>query len=364
MAFSLPGPLGKLLNQPRIRVGVDIGYTSVKAVAIERSSQGLRLLNYAIESFEPGSIGEGEIKNPDAVAQAVNQAVQSCLPDTKEVVICLPGQIVVQDTLSMSLANESEMEEAIEVEVAQRIPFDLSEVCLDYQIIQRDQAAGRMQVLLVAVKREIVYAYVDALSEAGLRPRAMDVDFLALCNSFRANYGTEGLEAVLLLNVGRDATEATFLRNGVYHSYRPIATTGELYLRHFSEVLGVSEAEAAAAIGLRHGEEGQITTDMDVRQLAQTLNELSEEFANGIRTALTFFETSVEYERLNLLVFSGGFARVPGLANFLEAKTGARVEIFNSFRNVAFEASIFGDRSPEIVAPILGVAVGLASREQ
>jgi type IV pilus assembly protein PilM len=96
---------------------------------------------------------------------------------------------VVVKRISMPMMTEDELGISIKYEAEQYIPFDVNDVNMDFQILGPKQGEeGKMDVVLVAVKRHIIEDCVDVVSRAGLHPVIVDVDSFALSNMYEINY--------------------------------------------------------------------------------------------------------------------------------------------------------------------------------
>ena len=107
--------------------------------------------------------------------------------------------------------EEAQLQETIHFEAEQYIPFDISDVNLDFQVLgENENNPSNMDVLLVAAKKEIVDEYAQLIRIAGLNPRIIDVDAFALQNVYEANYDTEN-ENVALIDVGKCFGEMAYI---------------------------------------------------------------------------------------------------------------------------------------------------------
>ena len=77
-----------------------------------------------------------------------------------------------------------ELEESIQWEAEQYIPFDINDVNIDVQLLDAGDDPGQMEVLLVAARKELVSEYQSLIHQAGLKPVVVDVDAFAVANMF------------------------------------------------------------------------------------------------------------------------------------------------------------------------------------
>ena len=100
----------------------------------------------------------------------------------------------------------------IQYEAQQNVPFPLAEVVWDYQILG-SSAGGELEVLLVAIKSEVVEGLFRMAEEAKLRLQLCDVSPAALCNAFRYNYG-DLEDCTMLLDIGAKTSNLLFFEKG------------------------------------------------------------------------------------------------------------------------------------------------------
>jgi len=345
-----------LFKKPVSTIGLDIGTSMIKTVKMSKTGDKYVLDGFAIEPLEEGTIQSGEIKNPSSLAQLAMNAVERCNPLDKNVVVALPNFSILSDILFMDLIPEKQMREAVLIEAERISPFDMSEVEIDYSVLERNEETQKMKVLMVAAKQDIILSYVDFLSEAGLQPAVIDVDLFALANIVHLNYDVEKCRSCILLNIGSESTVAAFLQNGIYHSSRDISVAGINYQKSLEFLPGMDAQKMHGVL------QGNISAELDAETVANALNTAGKEFANAVGVAVSYFQSSDNVERLDLILLTGGYALIPGLINVLELRTGAEVSVLDPFRNIEYNDEIMVGQDPKLLGTTLSVAMGLATR--
>src|SRR5207244_5234249 len=136
----------------------------------------------------------------------------------REVAIGVSGHSVIIKKISMPKMTQEELEESIQWEAEQYIPFDVKDVNIDVQILTPadvDTGTGQMDVLLVAAKKDMINDYTSVVSEAGLLPVVVDVDAFAVQNSFEVNYDLPKSEIIVLVNAGASVVNIQVLVSGM-----------------------------------------------------------------------------------------------------------------------------------------------------
>ncbi len=187
----------------KLAIGLDIGSTSVKMIQLKetrrRGQVGYSLQNFGMKPLPPESIVDNTLMNSTAIVQAVQELLGELRIKQKDVAIGVSGHSVIIKKIAMPRMSQDELEESIQWEAEQYIPFDVKDVNIDTQILTPEgtDATGQMDVLLVAAKKDMINDYTTVVSEAGLVPVVVDVDAFAVQNMFErelrpAGHGDRG----------------------------------------------------------------------------------------------------------------------------------------------------------------------------
>ncbi len=202
-----------MFGRSKSLVGLDIGSSAVKAVELKPAGKAYKVAAFGSQPVPPDSIVDGAIIDGTAVVDAIRRLFDGLKVSTKDVAASLSGNAVIVKKISLPSMTEAELAESIYWEAEQYIPFDIQDVNLDYQILDRGDVGGKstMEVLLVAAKKEKIADYTGVIGQAGRVAVVIDVDAFALQNAYEVNYGTEPDAVVVLLNAGASATNINIL---------------------------------------------------------------------------------------------------------------------------------------------------------
>ncbi len=147
-----------LLGRKKTTVGLDIGSGLVKVAVVEHGRSEPELVKVAITPLLADAIVDGEIMDPNIVADAVRAALQQAGVKVKgkTVAIAVGGRDVIIKKIQIERVKEQQARELMRWEAEQHVPFDMESVELDFQILDPDAEGLEMSVLLVAAKRELV----------------------------------------------------------------------------------------------------------------------------------------------------------------------------------------------------------------
>jgi type IV pilus assembly protein PilM len=338
-------------------VGLDIGASSVKLVKLDHTKQGFSVGAIGIRELPPEAIVADEIRDREAVIFNIQSLIDQTDPKIKNVVISLSGHGVITDRFTIDKKTGAEAEQAILFETEQRAPFDVDDVSLDYHVVNVDDETNKMDVLLVAARKEFLQSQIDVIEDCGLRPVIVDDDALAIYNAYENNYDIDPSKVTALVNIGNDVTNLTYLVDGEYHSTRDVsAGVREIYNAVQKEFRLNPELTSKAI-------KGEMNDSIDQDMLKATIISATDELLSGIDLAFSYFKSQSKVEGIDWIVLSGGGALTPYLPELLQSKLNVPLEIANPLRKVDYDPDLFQYIQPEKIAPLLTVAVGLAMRK-
>ena len=347
-------------------LGLDIGSHSIKAVELRASRGGAwKLHRMGIHKLPPETIVDGAIMNSSAIVEGIRELITRQKIKARDVITSVSGHSVIIKKVSLPSMTEDELIESIQWEAEQYIPFPIGDVFLDTQVLSRAQDdAGQMDVLLVAAKKEMVQEYTNVIREAGLNPLIVDVAAFAVENAYEINHENAGSqEIVALVNVGASLVSINILSDGVTAFTRDINMGGNQFTEEIQKKLNVSyeEAEALKLGGNLSGTHS--TTEAIVPQeVGSILRSTAESLAVEIQRSIDFFLATASGLKLTRLYLSGGTAKIVGLSESLQTMLQTQVEVADPFKSLAVSSKDFDPDYLRDIAPMVTVAVGLASR--
>ncbi|MFY0529280.1 type IV pilus assembly protein PilM [Archangium gephyra] len=350
----------------KLALGLDIGSTSVKMILLkEQRKRGQ--VSYALQSFgmkplPPEAIVDGALMNSTAIVQALQELMTELKVKNKEVAIGVSGHSVIIKKIQMPRMSQEELEESIQWEAEQYIPFDVKDVNIDTQILDAggNDATGQMDVLLVAAKKDMINDYTTVVSESGLQPVVVDVDAFAVQNMFASNYDVPDKETVVLINAGASVVNINIISNGITVFTRDVTIGGNQFTEEIQKQLNVSYEEAEALkIGGTRGDSDAVVP----QEVERVLLGVAEQVAGEIQRSLDFYAGTAVDANFTKVYLSGGTAKIPALFKTIETRVGVPVEILNPFRKIDVDNRKFDPAFIMEVAPMAAVAVGLALRK-
>ena len=340
---------------------VDFGAGSLKLAEFEiNEAGGLRLENFAIKPL--GLEGSQESVREKVILQALAGVLAEKGIKSKNVNVCAPGFHVFSKFVKLPPVDASKVGQIIQYEAQQNVPFPLAEVVWDYQILG-SAASGELEVLLVAIKSEIVEGLFRIAEESKLKLTLCDASPAALCNAFRYNYG-DLEDCTMLLDIGAKTSNLLFFEKGKMFSRsinlgantitQDFATEAKL---KFDDAEKIKIAEGFVSLG------GAYEEPDNAHQAA--ISKIARQFMTKlhiqVNQTMQFYRGQQGGSAPQRLFLSGGASIMPYTAQFFAEKLNVPVEYFNPFRNVQINPAVnLEDLSR--VAHALGEVVGLGLR--
>ncbi len=346
----------------KLLVGVDIGTHSIKLAHLKPKGKGYQLLNFGIMPLRHEAVVDGNIAEAEAIVEAIRNLIRMEKITSKDVATAISGQSVIVKRIRVPRMTEQELTEAIPGEAEQHIPFEISDVHIDFQILptfldEGERADNQMDVLLVAARKTKVRDYSNILTAAGLNPVVVDIDVFALENEHEVTTASDDLGVVALVDIGATTMNINILKAGSTLFQRDIAIGGHRYTTAIQKALNVDYQEAEA-LKMGCGLSEKRTQD----EILSLMAGVSEEIGEEIQRSFEFFRTTAADEVIDRMVISGGCAKIRGLDRFLSNRLGLPVSVADPFRGLYYSEKFFDPEYLHDMAPMAAVSVGLALR--
>jgi type IV pilus assembly protein PilM len=340
-------------------VGLDIGSSGVKLVELkERKPGDYHLLRVGVEPLSPEAIVDGSIMDSSLVVDAIQKLTQETGAKGSSCATSVSGHSVIIKKIQVPAMPTAELEESIQWEAEQYIPFDINDVRLDYVVLSEGMTGDdSMEVLLVAVKRDKVNDYVSVISQCGKSPAVVDLDAFAVQNAYEVNHDLDPNKVVALVNMGAGVTNINILAHGATVFWRDISFGGNQFTEALQREYNLSFDQAER---VKRGEQVEECSAAEARAV---LDSVSAEMASEIQKTFDFFAATAAEDSVDELMLSGGCAQTPNLQSVLQERFGVRTELMNPLRRIHYRESDFDSQWLQSIAPMLTVAVGLAVRK-
>jgi type IV pilus assembly protein PilM len=337
-------------------VAFDIGSSSIKMVEATADKGGYRLINAGVLPLPTGAVQNNMVIDAGTVVEAIRRLIQANGVKARKVISAVPGRSVIMKKFQLPMQQGEELDTNVEFEAKQVIPENLENVNLDYQVVNYLDGGNKIEVLMVAVRKDIVNSYADIIEQAGLSPVVMDVDYFAMENMYETNYEPQVAgEVVGLIHIGARYTSMNVLSNGMSTFTGDLPVGGEDFTDSLRRGLRIS-SEAAENLKISGNLDGKNATDVEA-----LVRPTSESLAEEIRRTLSLYGAVASDEGIRTIYLSGGSSQVPGLCALLEERLGIPIRLAEPFRTFTLAKNIDREYLTQ-QAPLFAVAAGLAIR--
>jgi type IV pilus assembly protein PilM len=390
----------------RTRIGVDVGSTAVRVAEVAAGDIPV-IVRAAQVPLRPGVVEAGEVRQPEAVAEALRELWSKSGVKSKQVHLGVGNQRVVVREVALPWLPEKELRDTLGFQVQEFIPMPAEEAVLDFDPLgEMDQGGRRMvRILLVAAHKPMVNALVEAVLAAKLDPQGVDLSPFAVTRA--VGTGDSGLDLdssgdEAIVDIGAQMTSICVHDRGVIRFVRMLPSGGHDITLAIASDLGVDDevaerlkrgdrsqgiADAAPAVGspddgaaagrlpapaetlptetlptdtLRaeapRGVPGGISDPGEVRDLALTR---ARGFVDEVRSSLEFYTAQTPDAQIGRVLVVGGGSRLDGLLELLQERLPVPVDRGRLFERAKSEVELSAEASAEAEA-VLSVAVGLA----
>jgi len=339
-------------------VGVDIGTSSIKVVQLKETRKGVGLIRFGYSALPPQTIVDGHIMNSQNVVEALNKIFSENKIKQRDVALSISGQAVIIRKITVPMMTSAELDEQIQWEAEQHIPFDIKDVHVDYEVLRRRPDAGQMDLLLVAAKRDEINDYANIARTARLRPIVVDIEAFTVQNVFEMNRGIPQDMTFAIINVGASLASINIISKGTSAFTRDIANGGNYISEQIQRQLGVPFEQA---------EEYKINSSAGAPglppQVYGIIESVCDSIAGEIQRSLDFFLATSGEADLNRIYLTGGSSNLPALAAAIGRRSRVGVEVIQPMEKVSVEAKEVNQQLLQSRAPQLCVALGLAMRK-
>ena len=344
-----------LFSKKKEVIGIDIGSSSVKLVQLKDLKDSFQLISVGIVPLPPEAIVDNTIMDSSSIANAVRTLVASLGVKVKDAACSISGNSVIIRKITLPVMPPEDLENQITWEAEQYIPFDINDVNMDFQILSPDSIdPSKMNVLLVASKKDIINDYVTVFSESGMHLSVVDVDSFAVQNAFEINHDAGVDDVLALVNIGASIMNINVIKDGITLFTRDVQMGGNLYTEEIQKQLGVSGVEAETMKVLAN--------EARNADLLEVLAKVDETITQEIRRSLDFYNSTANDDRITKIFVSGGGSKGYMLINSIIEKVGIPVEMINPFAKLKYNEKEFDPEYLQEIGPLMAVSVGLAMR--
>ena len=382
--------LQRLLNPRPNALGVEIGTSSIKVVALRPGSPPS--LQHALMIPTPiGSMRDGLVVEPQAVATELRNLLAEHKITTRHAVTAVPNQSAVTRNIMVPKMDRKDLQEAIKWEAERYIPYPIDEVSLDFDLLDDPTTIpedGQMEVLIAAAPSEAVARQIEVLRLAGLEPTVVDLKSFAALRALRGNLlgehltkstltgtnYTESGEVALVLEIGASGSVINLVRGERILMARNINISADDFTTAIQKAFDLDFTAAeevklgyATATTPTEDEEDLLNFDMAREQYSparvfEVIRPVLGDLITEIRRSLEFYRVQSGDVVIDRTFLAGGGAKLRGLSAAISDALGFRVEVASPWLTVQTDQANVDTGYLQANGPEFTVPLGLALR--
>ena len=338
-------------------IGLDIGSTAVRAVQVNGGRGAPKLERLGQVLLPPGAVRDGEIRDPEAVAEAIRTLWSTYKLKGKKVALGLANQQVVVRQMDVPSLPDDELRASLDFQVQDAIPIPVDQAVLDYVVLDEVEGSDGTpltRLMLVAAQRSMVDGLLEVAQQAKLEPTLLDLDAFAVLRAMGSNqmFGEDGAE--LLIDVGGAVTNLVVHEHGRPLFVRILLMGGEDITAALTASLGISPDEAEQ-VKARYGAAQQVGNDA-----TQIIDERTLRFVDEIRGSIDYYHAQVDSIPIRRATMTGGGCLLPRLSDQLSDALGVDVARGRPLAELETSKAPTAPGELDEAEPFLAVAVGLA----
>ncbi len=336
-------------------IGLDIGKFAVKLVEFEFTSDEVVLKNIAVAGLSFETVIDDLIVNSNEIIDKIKKILKIYKIKTINTAVAIPGNSVIIKRLGVTGETFDDIKKQVDIEAPNHIPYNISDVEITFHVADTTEDSGKREVLLIAVKKEILDDYVDILIESSLKPEIADTDFFSLQNIFEFNYKDDinSEETVALLNIGINIINIVVLKDFKSLFYRDSTISNYTQYMRLMDSLNLDFAELEAL---------KISNDTtkSIREFIQATNKnILTEVAKG----LDLFLNSSDFEKIDKIYLSGGGVLQKDVKRFIQDRyPESEIAFLNPFKKIVIDNKMFDPEYIRYISPQFSISAGLAIR--
>ena len=334
--------------------GLDISELSIKVLQMAHKGKFDSVYAFASEKLITGLIENGEIKNVDAVVDAIKRVRKKAGISTKNVICSLPESKAFLRIVTIPQMKNEEVAEAIKWEIEAAIPLSIDQVYYDWQVLDKRLTKDKRQidVIMVAVSKEFINSFIYVLKKAGLTTYGFEIESVAQANSLLRD--NEKGVTTMIIDIGDKSTSFVVTVDNIPVFTSSIPLSAEIMTKAIEQTFGITYEEAEE-IKKIYGIGSVLKND----HVFQATKSVVENFVTEAQKSIDFYSNNLSYSGgIDRIIMCGGGARMKGIVPYLSRRLGYNIELGNPWVNVNFKGVPPIDRDKSVqYATVIGLAI-------
>ena len=324
-----------IFSQKSEAFGLDISDLSLKIAKLEPLRENLRLASFGESTIPPGIIEAGEVKDERALAEIIKKSLKEIKGEkikTKYVISSLPEEKSFLDIIQIPSTKEGEIESAVRFEAENHIPVSLDEVYFGFEKIQSTLSQKNQQeVLIAATPKKIVNSYLKTLKDAGLKPKAFEVECIAIIRALIKKRAPS--RPLLIIDFGGTRTTFIIFSGKSLRFTSTIPISSQNLTESIAKNLKI-DLKKAEKLKKKEGLEGK-------KEVSKAMLPILTDLVQQIKSHLEYYHSHTPKnqvltngKKMEKILLCGEAANLKGLVDFLSSTLHVEVALGNPWVNI------------------------------
>jgi type IV pilus assembly protein PilM len=342
-------------------LSLNLGSQTLSLAEFRAQPAGGLVLNDHLSREIPPDLASESVRNTQITA-SLREMLSELQIKHGKINYAVASQSVFARFVKLPSIDEEKIERVITFEAQQNVPFPIDDVVWDYQLVGGG-VDEQIQVVLVAIKADLIEAINAAVEDAGVKTSIVGVTTMALYNAFRYNY-PDLSGCSLLVDIGAHTTNLLFVEPGkIFSRTIPIGghSISSAIAKEFGEPLAAAEFRKKRVGFVSLGGGQAEPSDPDVARVSKIVRNTMTRLHAELMRSISHYRAQQQGSQPQRVFLAGGSASTPNMREFFHEKLQLPIEFFNPLRNVIVATPSIADEASKS-AHLLGELVGLALR--
>ncbi len=344
--------------------GLKIGASQLAAARVSNNGSA-ELLQVAREPLAPGIVVGGELRDPDALAEALKEFFAKNGLPKRGVRLGLANNRIGVRTFEISgITDPKQLGNAVRFRAQEALPIPIDEAVLDYQVLGEGvdgEGNPTQRILLVVAYRELIDRYVDACKKAGIILSGIDLEAFALLRALQApqdGVGSDPSAALVAVAIGHERSTFAVSDGRVCEFTRVLDWGGSALNVAIARAIDAAPSEVEGfkrALALTDEMVPDGLNADQAKKAREAIRRAIQSFARELVSSLQYYQNQPGSLGIGEIVLTGGTAHLPGISGELERMIGVRVRVGDPLARMKVSKKV---GEPEQIGS-LAVAIGL-----
>lgn len=311
--------------------GIDIGKSSIKALKMKKVKNQLEIIGIEIVEFEQAGSEADEGNREEQIRQALTEFQARSKIKKEKVYVSIPGQATFNRLITIPPVEAKRISEIVSYEAQQQIPFPINEVIWDYQVIgEIGKAAEEREVMLFAVRKEIINNFLDNITNAGLKVDGIQIAPLAIYNFIR--YEQADMSACVAIDIGAENTDLVVIDHDKLW-LRALPSAGDDITKALQKRFNVPYQEAEK-LKIKSGKTKQS------KKIFEVMKPVLKDLVGEIHRSVGYYKSMSKDIKFEKMIFMGNATKLSGFEKFFSQNLQYEIGVLDKLSNIRVSPKI------------------------